>query len=364
MDAKHSNAMEFVNDFKTNLFNEEVYVYTPKGEMRIIPKGATALDFAFEIHSDVGYHATAIKVNNKLVPMGYKLSNGDQIQVITNKNQKPTEDWLKMVVTGKARAKIRSSMKEERRKVGEIGKEALERKLKNLKLDFEDNVDIISKYFGFKSRIDLYYAISQEDVKVSDIKNYTIESGKLVFRKEEEDDALGAEALKEELKKVQRPAKENHSNILVNGEPADIYQFSLASCCNPVMGDEIFAYLTTNSGLKIHRSSCPNAVNLLANYGYRVMKADWADKVSTNFIVELLVRGIDSGPGVIQLLTNELSNKLGVNIKSFSIEGKEGLFEGKVGIHVLNRDHLNLVIHSLESLDGISSVTRTDRTFK
>ncbi|MEZ4909965.1 MAG: RelA/SpoT family protein [Saprospiraceae bacterium] len=364
MDAKHTNAMEFVNDFKTNLFNEEVYVYTPKGEMRIIPKGATALDFAFEIHTDVGYHATAIKVNNKLVPMGYKLSNGDQIQVITNKNQKPSEDWLKMVVTGKARAKIRSAMKEERRKIGEFGKEALERKLKNLKVDFEDNVEIITKQFGFKSRIDLFYAISQEDVKVSDIKNFSIENGKLVFKKEEEEDAVGAEILREELKKVQRPAKGNQSNILVNGEPADIYQYSLASCCNPVMGDDIFAYLTTSSGLKIHRSSCPNAINLLANYGYRVMKADWADKISSNFIVELIVRGIDSGPGVIQTLTNELSNRLGVNIRSFSIEGREGLFEGKISIHVLNRDHLNLVMNALENLDGISSVTRSDKTFK
>ncbi|HRG41153.1 MAG TPA: RelA/SpoT family protein, partial [Saprospiraceae bacterium] len=188
LEAKHANAMDFVNDFKTNLFSEEVYVYTPKGDMRIVPKGATALDFAFEIHTDVGYHAAAIKVNNKLVPMGYKLNNGDQVQVITNKNQKPNEDWLKMVVTGKARSKIRSAMKEERRKIGEYGKEALERKLKNLKLDFEENVDIIAKQLGFRNRVDFYYALTQEDVRISDIKNYTIENGKIVFKKDEDEE--------------------------------------------------------------------------------------------------------------------------------------------------------------------------------
>jgi len=364
LDTKHANAMEFINDFKTNLFSEEVYVFTPKGDMRIVPKGATALDFAFEIHTDVGYHATAIKVNNKLVPMGYKLNNGDQVHVMTNKNQKPSEDWLKMVVTGKARSKIRSAMKEERRKIGEYGKEALERKLKNLKVDFEENVDIIAKQLGFRTRIDFFYALSQDEAKISDIKNYTIESGKIVFKKEEEEPDIKAAPIVEELKKIQRSAKANRSNILVNGEPADMYQFSLATCCNPVHGDEIFAYLTSNQGLKIHRTSCSNATHLIANYGYRVLKADWEDSINSNFVVELLVTGVDSGPGVIQTLTNELSNKLGINIKSFSIEGKEGFFEGRIGIVVLNKDQLNLVVQSLEKLEGISSVVRTDRTFK
>ncbi len=360
LDAKHANAMDFVNDFKTNLFSEEVYVYTPKGDMRIVPKGATALDFAFEIHTDVGYHAAAIKVNNKLVPMGYKLNNGDQVQVITNKNQKPNEDWLKMVVTGKARSKIRSAMKEERRKIGEYGKEALERKLKNLKLDFEENVDLIAKHLGYRNRVDFYYALTQEDVKISDIKNYSIENGKIIFKKDEDEETKIA-PIDEELKKIQRPSKTNRSNILVNGEPADMYQYSLATCCNPVQGDDIFAYLTTKDGLKIHRTSCSNATHILANYGYRVLKADWEGRVSNNFVVELLVTGVDSGPGVIQMLTNELSNKLGINIKSFSIEGREGFFEGRIGIVVLNKDQLNLVVQSLERLPGISSVIRTDR---
>ena len=251
-------------------------------------------------------------------------------------------------------------MKEERRKIGEYGKEALERKLKNLKLDFEENVDIIAKQLGFRNRVDFYYALTQEDVRISDIKNYTIENGKIVFKKDEDEEVKIA-PIDEELKKIQRPAKANRSNILVNGEPADMYQYSLATCCNPVQGDDIFAYLTTKDGLKIHRTSCSNATHILANYGYRVLKADWEGRVSNNFVVELLVTGVDSGPGVIQMLTNELSNKLGINIKSFSIEGREGFFEGRIGIVVLNKDQLNLVVQSLERLPGISSVIRTDR---
>ncbi|HRO08931.1 MAG TPA: RelA/SpoT family protein [Saprospiraceae bacterium] len=362
LDTKETNTIEFIKDFKTNLFDEEVYVFTPKGEMRVLPKGATALDFAFDIHTDVGYHTTAIKVNNKLVPMGTKLNNGDQVLVLTNKSQKPSEDWLKMVVTGKARAKIRSALKDDRRKIGETGKEALERKLKNLKIDFEDNVDIISKHFGFKSRIDYFFAISQGDVRVSDIKNYEIENGRIVFVKEDINTEPKEENITEELKKIRRPAKDNKSMILVNGESADIYQFSLATCCNPLQGDDIFAYLS-KEGLKIHRTTCPNATHLLANFGYRVLKADWVGSVNSTFVVELLVTGIDSGIGVIQALTNELSNKLTVNIKSFSIEGREGYFEGRIGITVLNKEQLNLVIQSLEKLPGISSVIRTDKSF-
>jgi guanosine-3',5'-bis(diphosphate) 3'-pyrophosphohydrolase len=364
LDTKHANAIEFINDFKTNLFSEEVYVFTPKGDMRIVPKGATALDFAFEIHTDVGYHAAALKVNNKLVPMGYKLNNGDQVQVITNKNQKPNEDWLKMVVTGKARSKIRSAMKEERRKIGELGKEALERKLKNLKIDFEENIDAIAKQLGFRNRGDLFYAVSREEAKLSDIGAYTMENGKIQFKKEEDEADNKTAPAADDSKKIQLPSRGSRSGILVNGEPADMYQYTLATCCNPVHGDEIFAYLTAGQGLKIHRTSCSNATHLLANYGYRVLKADWEDNVNASFVVELLVTGIDSGPGVIQALTNELSMKLGINIKSFSIEGREGFFEGRIGIIVLNKDQLNLVVQSLEKLPGISSVVRTDRTIK
>lgn len=361
LDTKHADTLEFIDDFKTNLFDEEAYVYTPKGDLKIVPKGATALDFAFLIHTDVGYHTTAVKVNGKLVPMGYKLNNGDQVQVITNKNQKPNEDWLKLVITGKARSKIRAAMKEEQRREGEFAKEALERKLKNMKLDFETNVDAIAKHFKFKSRIDLFYAMSKGKVKIGDVKNFDVENGKIIFRKDLVVEPIEELPIAEQLKKIKRPIKAGKSNILINGEPADMYQFSLASCCNPVQGDNIFAYLTSKEGLKIHRTSCANATHLLANYGYRVLKAVWVDQEESSFVVDLVVTGIDSGIGVIQALSNELSNKLGVNIKSFSIEGNEGYFEGRIAIVVLNKDQLNNVVHTLEKVPGVSSVVRSDK---
>ncbi len=357
LDANHSDALEFINDFKTNLFSEEIYVFTPNGDMRILPKGATALDFAFDIHSDLGYKAVALKVNNKLVPMGYKLSNGDQIHVTTAKNQKPKEDWLKMVVTGKARSKIRSSMKEERRKKGELGKEALMRKLKNMKVDFEENIDMLVKHFGFTSRPDLYYAISSEAMKVSELKIFEIENNKLVLKESEKGDI----APKDEPAKT-KVVQNNRSKILVNGESADQYEFNLARCCNPVHGEEIFGYLTATSGLKIHRTNCKNATHLMANFGYRILKAEWADRVSSNFTVDLLIIGSDTGVGVIQGITSAISDKLGINIRSFNIEGNEGYFEARVSLVVINKDQLNVVLKEIRSLENVTNVSRIDKT--
>ena len=358
LDTQHTDALEFMTDFKTNLFNEEVYVFTPNGDMRILPKGATALDFAFEIHTDVGYHATAIKVNNKLVPMGHKLSNGDQVTVTTSNSQKPSEEWLKMVVTGKARSKIRSSMKEERRKRGELAKEAVERKLKNMKMNFEDNVDFLVKQYGFKNRPDFYIAVAEGDVKVTEFKNFDIENGKFIHRKVQ---VTEEKAPTDEIKRP-RKSELKKTNILVNGEPIEQYKYELATCCNPVQGDSIFAYINSHNELKVHRHNCPNATHLLANYGYRVLKAEWANTVNKNFVVDLMITGIDSGIGVIQALTNTISTQLGVNIRSFSIDGHEGYFEGKISIVVINKDQMNLVKKSIEKLEGVYSVTRIDKS--
>ena len=355
--TQHSNALEFLNDFKTNLFSEEVYVFTPKGDMKILPMGATALDFAFDIHTELGYRATAIKVNNKLVPMGYKLNNGDQIQITTSKNQKPTEEWLKMVVTGKARSKIRSSMKEEMKKRGEYGKEALERKLKNMKIDFEENVDFLVKQYGFKSRADFYYAIAEENLKLSDMKDFSVENGKLVLQKEDIPEEVGRAP--EEIKRPRRVAL-NKSKILVNGESGDLYDFSFANCCNPVPGDEIFGYTTSTQKMKIHRTNCPNATHLLANYGYRVLKVEWDDNKDENFVADLRITGVDSGVGVIQKLTNLISNELSLNMRAISIQGNEGYFEGKISIFVANKDQLNIAMRSIKQLEGISTVERVE----
>jgi len=359
LDAPHANAIEFLEDFKSNLFKEEVYVFTPNGDMKILPKGATALDFAFSIHSDIGYKATAIKVNNKLVPMGHVLENGDQITVKTHKNQKPTEDWLKLVKTGKAKNKIRSSMKEERRKVGELGKETLMRKLKNMKADFEENVDMLVKYFDFNNRPDLYYAIAEEQIKLLDLKKFDVVGKKLIPKvvEEEVDNRKQDQA---PASRAAKPKTDNTDMIFVNGEPASMYSFSLAQCCTPVRGDDIFGFLTLNSGLKIHRTNCPNATNMIANYGYRTLKAEWGGKPTKDFVVKIALVGVDSGIGVIAEITQMISKKLGVNIRSFNIEGDEGVFKAKIKVNVKNKDQLKQVIKKLKSIDGISTVDRVD----
>ena len=355
MEDPASNAVEFLDNFKdNNLFQEEIFVYTPKGDLKILPKGATALDFAFSIHSDVGYHCTAVKVNKKLVPMGYKLQSGDQIQVVTNKSQKPSEDWLKIVVTGKARSKIRSAMKEERRNMGEFGREALERKLRNYKMELNDEiVDKLYKHFEYPSHIDFYYAIYLGELTIERIfKEFMVGNNTLVEIPTKVEEIRLPEPTSNKKRDLTK------ARLMINGEDAERYTYSLATCCNPVQGDDIFAYVTSNATLKIHRTTCPNATNLMANYGYRIMKADWVHTPGTTFVADLKITGIDDGPGVIERLTHAISSDLNLNIRTFSIAGDQGYFEGRISLVVQNTDQLNIAIRRLMKLPNVSTVER------
>ena len=356
LESADTDALEFVSDIKTNLFHEEVYVYTPNGDMKVMPKGATALDFAFTIHTEVGIRAKAIKVNSKLVPMGYKLKNGDQVTVITNKNQKPTEAWLKMVVTGRARSKIRTALKEAEKQAASLGREAVIRKFKNLKVnELESNVEKIVKQLKYPSHLNFYADISQGNIQLNDVlKGFRVEGGQLILIEVEK-----------VLDDVQHPPnanrkKEVQAKLLVEGQPADQYKYQLASCCNPVQGDLVFAFLTKGAGVKIHRTNCPNGTHLMANYGYRIMKAEWSGNADTKFTVQLKITGIDDGPGVIEKITSAISSEMGMNIRSFSISGDEGYFEGKIGLMVANKDQLNIAIRKLRALENISNVVRED----
>lgn len=359
LEDPNTNAVEFLGDFKdNNLFNEEVYVYTPNGDLKVLPKGSTALDFAFSIHSDVGYHCTTVRVNDRIVPMGHELQNGDQVFVITNPHQKPSEDWLKMVKTGKSRSRIRSAMKEERRKKGEFGKEALMRKLKKWKVNFDESVELLCQHFGFESHVDLFFALATNALQISEIsKAFKPDRGKLV---EIVDESVEVARESEEAESPQKKRKKDFiPRLVINGEPAERFEYHFATCCNPLQGDEVFAFLTTNAGLKIHRTNCPNATHLMAQYGYRVMKAEWVEASgSASFVANLKITGIDKGPGVIQQLTNQLTTQLGLDIRAFSIEGNEGFFEGHIGIKVANKDQLNLVVKELKSLDSVTNVER------
>jgi len=358
LENSNSNAIEFINDFKTNLFNEEVYVYTPKGDMKVMPKGATALDFAFSIHTDVGYHCTSIKVNGKLEPMGYELKNGDKVDVVTRRNQKPSEAWLKYVITGKARSKIRASMKEEKKKKGELAKEALVRKFKNLKIDFEDNIDVLIKHHGLQSRPDLYFEIYKENIKLQDLnKHFDIVNGLLQEKVDE------AELLKEEVPKEEKVENKNilartNTNLIIDDQPADTFQYSFATCCNPLPGDQIFAYPVTNQGLKIHRVNCPNATHILANFGYRVVSAGWNNENISDFATTIRITGIDSGIGVIQAITDKLASELKIDIRSLNISGDQGTFIADLQIIVINKDHLNQVKKALLEMPQVSHIER------
>lgn len=362
LENPETNAIEFLNSFKSNLFSEEVYVFTPKGDLRFFPKGATALDFAFDIHSEVGYHCKAVKVAEKIVPLSYRLRNGDQLRVVTSPNQKPTEGWLKMVETGRARHKIRQALREERMKLGALGKETLERKLKTLKLDADENIDVLVKYYGLENRPALYYGIYQGQYNLNEIKLLRQEQGKLFPEL--------ADTPKEEIAQMEKPKgprlrplasrkQFKKPKLMVDGEDASNYTYSLATCCNPVMGDDIFAYVTSKHGLKIHRTTCPNAEHMQATYGYRIKKAEWVESSETSFVADLLITGMDD-MGVVQQLSNIITNKLGVNMRSFSMEGLEGHFEGRISLMVQNKDQLKQIIMSIKNLDAVNTVARIE----
>ena len=360
LENSNSNAIEFINDFKTNLFNEEVYVYTPMGDMKVMPKGATALDFAFSIHTDVGYHCASIKVNGKLEQMGYELKNGDKLDVVTRRNQKPSESWLKYVITGKARSKIRAAMKEEKKKKGELAKEALTRKFKNLKIDFDDNIDILIKYYRLQSRADLYYEIFLENIKIADInKLFYVENGLLTEIVEEVEEITEQET-NEEVQIIDNKSilAKGANNLVIDDQPADTFQYSFATCCNPLPGDQIFAYPVTNQGLKIHRVNCPNATHILANFGFRVISAGWDNEKISDFATTLRITGIDSGVGVIQAITDKLANQLKIDIRSLNISGDQGKFIADLQIIVINKDHLNQVKKALMEMPQVGHIER------
>jgi GTP pyrophosphokinase len=352
------SAVEFLAEFQSNLFAEGVHVYTPKGEMKILPEGATALDFAFSIHSDLGCTCQSVKINNRLVPISYVLQSGDQVQIITQKNQKPTEDWLQFVATAKAKNRIRQALKEAKRDQAAYGKEILERKLNGFKVPVEENVDMLAKWFGFPNRMEFLSAIHLQQVDLGELKRFRADGAKLVEIEEKVARTDAPASVPDpfftpKLKSGHRP------EVIINGEPGNYYQYTFATCCNPVQGDPIFGFVLIQGGIKIHRTTCPNANHLLVNYSHRILKAEWGLTVKSDFVADIIVTGIDSGPGVIQQLTDRIAG-LGINIRSFSISGDAGYFEGRIGLVVANIDQLQRAIMALKTFDGVNSVNRVD----
>ncbi|MBC7653185.1 MAG: bifunctional (p)ppGpp synthetase/guanosine-3',5'-bis(diphosphate) 3'-pyrophosphohydrolase [Oligoflexus sp.] len=348
-----ANALDFLDEFKMNLFSDEIFIFTPKGDLIQLPIEATALDFAFEIHSDVGAKCIGAKVNHKLVPLSYKLQNGDQVEVITSGKQAPKEDWLNFVVTAKAKAKIKSSLKEERRKIAEDGKEVLERKLKSLKITYNtDNILKLSYYFKLGSTQDVFYNVAKGLIDLKDLKEFAA-SEKVVEQKpaQESDD--------DQIQKIIQQVKTKDSHILLIGEDLQKIDYKLSNCCNPIPGDDVFGFVTVSDGIKIHRTNCPNATKLMSSFGYRILKAKWTSQKQLAFLTGLRITGIDE-VGLINNLTQVISTDFKVNMRSITVDTDQGIFNGTIMVYVNNTIHLENLIQELKQVKGITDVERFD----
>ncbi|RYY98753.1 MAG: bifunctional (p)ppGpp synthetase/guanosine-3',5'-bis(diphosphate) 3'-pyrophosphohydrolase, partial [Chitinophagaceae bacterium] len=349
-----TDSVDFLQDFKTSFLAEEIYIYTPKGDVKMMPTGATALDFAFAVHSMVGTRCIGAKVNHKLVPISHKLRSGDQVEIITSNKQKPNEGWLDFVVTAKARTKIKDALKEEKRAVAEDGKYTLQKKLEGMGASFQPhNIEEIANFYKLPSSLELFYQIAIKNIDLKELKEFKQLGDRL--------DAPKPVKLPDPRHEVPAhphlPKKD--TELIIFGESSDRIVYNLANCCKPIPGDDVFGFVTTGKGLTIHRTNCPNAAKLMANYGHRIVKTKWAKNKEISFLTGLRIIGLDD-VGVVSKITNLISGELRINIAAITIEAKEGLFEGSIKLFVHDRDELDALVEKLKSLTGISSVDRFD----
>jgi guanosine-3',5'-bis(diphosphate) 3'-pyrophosphohydrolase len=357
LESNDGNAIEFMDDFRGNLFHEEVFVFTPKGELKVLPFGSTALDFAFEIHTQVGAKCIGAKVNQRLVPISHKLKNGDQVEILTSNKQKPTEDWLSIVVTSRAKAKIKDAIREEKKSAILDGREIVQRKLKQMKMEFtSENIEKLRAYFELKTANEFYYRVGNGTIDPTTIKSFKEfkESQKLKNRGTHEK-VKDESSFTKEIKSLKGP---DHDQLLI-GEDMDVVDYVLAKCCNPIPGDDVFGFVTVNEGIKIHRTSCPNALELLSNHGNRVIKARWTSQKEIAFLAGLRIVGTDR-VGLINDLTKVISNELKVNMRSITVDSDAGIFEGTIKLYVNNTGHLDKLITNLTKVEGILKVARFD----
>ncbi len=353
-----SDTIDFIQDFKLDLFTEEIYIYTPKGDMRVLPKGATALDFAFDIHSELGMKSIGAKVNYKLVPLSHPLHSGDQVEVITSSKQKPSEEWLEFLITAKAKSRVKSYLRERKRKIAEDGRLTLKHKLEKMNAHLSHfNLNELCAHFKKTNPQELYYGIATGSVDLGELKNFSLHGEKLLHpSKEIKTDAKNL--LNEgEVQKTMPPKGEP---VILGGSSGKIL-YKLAQCCQPIPGDNVFGYATGSEGLIIHRTDCPNAAKLLANYGHRIIKTRWAKNKEIAFLSGISMVGLDD-VGVIQKITNVISGDLKMNMRSLSIDSRDGIFEGTIMVYVHDREELNNLVNKISGLDGIQKVERLENT--
>ena len=355
MDNPEANAVDFVEEFKLNLYAKEIFVFTPNGDLKSLPKQATPLDFAFSIHTEVGLKTRGAKVNGKLVPLNHKLQSGDQVSVITSENAKPNSNWLDYATTGRAISKIKSALKEDRKIIAEDGKEILRRKLKQIKIVLnERSINELVNYFNLQTSLDLFYrvgvgsidngmlkkyAASRSNVLVSFIKN------KISRKKNISPETLNSDEITSKY------------DLLVFGKEQEKLNYKLAVCCNPIPGDMVFGFLSIKDGIKIHKKSCPNALSLQSNYAYRIIPAKWIDSSQQVFRAVIKLTGIDE-KGLVSDVTKIISGNMNVNIKSIKFDSDSGTFNGEIAVEVKNNNFVAKLMSRLEKINGIEKVSR------
>jgi GTP diphosphokinase / guanosine-3',5'-bis(diphosphate) 3'-diphosphatase len=356
LESNDSNAIEFMDDFRGNLFHDEVFVFTPKGDLKVLPIGATALDFAFEIHTEIGAKCIGAKVNQRLVPISHKLKNGDQVEILTSNKQKPTEDWLNIVVTSRAKAKIKDALREDKKSAIMDGREIVQRKLKAMKMEFNsETVEQLRAYYELKTANEFYYRVGKGTIDPTTIKAFKD------FKEIQKGKSKVGEKVKDEstfTKEIKSLKGSDHDQLLI-GEDMDVVDYILAKCCNPIPGDDVFGFVTINEGIKIHRTSCPNALELLSNHGNRVIKARWTSQKVIAFLAGLRILGTDR-VGLINDVTKVISNELKVNMRSITVDSDAGIFEGTIKLYVNSTEHLDHLIKNLQQVDGIIKISRFD----
>lgn len=356
LENAESDAVDFVEDFKLSLYAKEIYIFTPKGEIKSLPKGATALDFAFSIHSEVGLRTRGTRVNGRLVPLNHVLASGDQVEVITSENKKPSVSWLEYVTTTRAKNKIKNALNEDTKRIAEDGKEQLIRKLKHLKINLDEKVvNEMVAYFKLKTSQDLFYRIGAGVIDNTQLKEYAANRNNTLFN-----------FFKKTIKRTPSipamadSAASKAGDLLVFGKEKEKLDYKLATCCNPIPGDDAFGFVTINEGIKVHKTDCPNAISMRSNYAYRIIQASWVDsKEAMNFEATINITGMDSA-GLTGDITRIIIESKVINIRSISLSENAGIFKGSITVIVPNNDVLKKMMGNLKKIEGVEKVTRVN----
>ena len=345
-----TSAVNFVEDFKLNLYSDEIFVFTPDGDLKSLPKGSTALDFAFHIHSGLGLKTRGIKVNGKIVPLSFKLSSGEQVQIIKSNNSKPSASWLDFVVTSKAKSAIRSSIKENKKQIANDGKEILRRKLKQLKINFSENsINKLQSFFNLQTSLDLFYRIGIGTIDNTDLKKFANSQNGIIkfFRR----------------KIVEKPVLKSNDIInttydqLVFGNNDERLEYTLSSCCNPIAGDKVFGFVTVNDGIKVHRNDCKNSISLQSKFAYRILKCKWIDSTQHDYTSKIQIIGIDN-IGVVNQITTIFSENLNINMRKMSFDTEGDTFKGSITFRVKNKNIIDKLIQRIKKINGVFKVER------